>query len=155
MRPLENLSRKQRQATPPAFAEYLLRKVRLQFQVHWVGCLWIAEKSVYHGLPGCDCWPLSRDAFAYDGIGPIIAHPPCGSWGKYRHNCSHGLEHGIKAMELVEQFGGVVEQPLGSRLFREYGRWFGQTIEYVEQGMYGHLAKKPTLLYWNFNPKYR
>jgi len=47
----------------------------------------------------------------------------------------------------------VVEQPSGSSLFAEHGRWWGAVIERVNQADYGHEAEKATLLYWNFNPE--
>lgn len=147
-RRLETLSKRQRLATPLPFAEYLLSRVRELFGVQRVACLWVAEGSVYNDLD-CDCWPLSRDAMKFDGTGPIIAHPPCGPWGNYKAKCfRQGVEHGVRAMEYVHRFGGVVEQPSGSRLFRDYGAWFGQDVEKVNQSDYGHLALKPTLLYW-------
>jgi hypothetical protein len=60
-------------------------------------------------------------------------------------------------MELVHRWGGVVEQPKGSQLFRQYGR--GGAIEEVNQGDYGMKSpgglyiRKPTLLYWYVPPK--
>ncbi len=153
VRTLESLSRKQRQGTPLPFALHLLARVRAAFGVERVACLWVAEQSVYHTLPGCDCWPESRDAMTFEGPGPIIAHPHCGPWGKYRSKCFHDPAHGIRAMELVHRFGGVVEQPVGSRLFREHGEWWGHEAEQVDQVDYGHLAQKATLLYWVLKPK--
>jgi hypothetical protein len=48
-------------------------------------------------------------------------------------------------MELVHRWGGIVEQPLGSQLFRIAGR--AGTVTRVDQGEYGHVCRKPTLLY--------
>lgn len=148
--PAENLSRKQRQATPPRFAAYLVNRVREIFDVHQIAALWVAETTVYRRIMGVDCWPLSRNAFLFQGPGPVVCHPPCGAWGKHRHNCFHGLDGGIAAMEFVHRFGGVIEQPLGSRLFDVYG--LGGRIEAVNQSDFGHRSLKPTLLYWIDNP---
>jgi hypothetical protein len=150
MRPLESLSRRQRQATPPAFAAWLVDRVRKLCGPGYVACLWIAETSVYHQMLGCDLWPESRDARLYEGPYPVICHPPCGPWGKYRSNCFHSREHGLRALELVHRWGGVIEHPVGSHLFRQWGKTplEGVTVELVNQGDFGHLAVKPTLLYW-------
>lgn len=149
MRPLEQLSKRQRAATPREFAMYLLRRVRSLCNASQVACLWVMERSIYHELPGCDCWPKSRNARLYDGPGPIIAHPPCGPWGKYRAVSRESTLDGELAMEMVHRFGGVVEQPLGSRLFDVHGRggW-----ERVSQGDYGHAADKQTILYFYGRP---
>lgn len=146
LRPLENLSSKQRKATPLLFALHLVGRIREAFGVEDVSVLWVAERSIYHSIPGCDCWPESRDAFKYDGNGPVICHPPCGPWGKYRDWCHESIDHGIKAMEFVHRFGGVVEHPVGSPLFTVYGR--GGDIERLDQEKFGHQARKPTRLYW-------
>lgn len=149
-RTVESLGHRQRAATPAPFAVYLRDKIRAAFGVE-PSCLWVLKDSVYQGM-GLDCWPASRNALLYAGPGPIIAHPPCGPWGKYRAKCHQSREHGIRAMELVHRFGGVVEQPVGSSLFRDHGEPFA-LIERVNQGDFGHLAEKATLLYWVLNPE--
>lgn len=148
MRPLENLSRRQREATPEPFARHLVDRVKRHFDTDRVAVLWVQEDSVYNRIEGCDCWPRSRDAWKYDGPHPVICHPPCGPWGKYKARCGQSRECGVMAMEFVERYGGVVEQPLGSELFRLHGRWWGQTLELVNQADFCHMALKPTLLYW-------
>jgi hypothetical protein len=103
--PLERLSKRQREATPEAFARHLVRRVAGLFGTPTVAVLWVQERSVYHGIEGCDCWPASRDANGYAGPWPIIAHPPCGPWGKYRARCGQDPACGVRAMELVERWG--------------------------------------------------
>ncbi len=143
----QKLSHRQRKATPLWFASMLLRRVRRVYGVQTVACLWVAPDSVYKGLRGTDCWDEDRDARRYAGPGPIIAHPPCGPWGKLAWSSRESKDDGARAMELVHRWGGVVEQPLGSQLFRLHGDERG-VIEAVNQGDYGHAALKPTLLYW-------
>jgi len=87
-----------------------------------------------------------KDANKYSGPHPIIAHPPCGPWGKFKAVSKESKEDGVKAMELVHRWGGVVEQPVGSSLFREHGD--GRRVEVVNQFDFGHMALKPTMLYW-------
>ncbi len=137
MRPMENLSERQRRSTPLPFARYLLARVLALCPSERVAGLW----------PLVDCWPERRDARLYAGPWPVICHPPCGCWGKYSAICRHSKGHGILAVEFVHRWGGVIEQPVGSQLFRLHSR--GGTIEQVNQGDYGHAALKPTLLYWS------
>lgn len=139
--PFRNLSKWERCATPKEFAEYLIALVQPK------AVLWVGIPTVYSGFRGLELYNATRDAFTFNGPGPIIAHPPCGPWGKYKGQTFwDDQSHGVKAMEFVHRFGGVVEQPLGSTLFRVHGKPSGQVIR-VNQGDYGHRSLKPTLLY--------
>lgn len=146
--PCERLSRRQREATPPAFARYLIRKVRRVYQCETVAVLWVQERSVYEGMKGVELWGRERDARTYDGPWPVICHPPCGPWSKLAWRCRQSKEDGRIAVRLAHRFGGVIEHPLGTHLFRECGEPLRHDIEFVRQGDYGHRAPKPTLLYW-------
>lgn len=90
-------------------------------------------------------WDIDRDARTYNGPYPIVAHPPCGPWGKLAWSSRESIIDGITAIRMVHRFGGIVEQPLGSQLFAEYGR--DGTVVRVNQSDYGHQSLKPTLLY--------
>lgn len=136
---LMRLSKRHREETPLRFAEYLIALARPQ------AVLWVRENTVYKRWPGLDLWPASRDANRYSGPGRIIAHPPCGPWGKLAHLSNESKRHGINAMRFVHEYGGVVEQPEGSHLFDEWGR--DGRIIWVNQFDYGHRAMKPTNLY--------
>jgi hypothetical protein len=138
---VESLSHRQREITPYRFAEYLVTRVRVRYGVYVVAALWVRADSLYFQIPGVECFDLSRDAYSYDGPHPVIAHPPCGPWGRYRAVSAQDAFAGIWAMHLVDRFGGVVEQPASSRLFLGGER--------VDQGEFGHLAVKATRLYWS------
>lgn len=140
-RPLENLSHRQRELTPLPFAEWLVERVRVLTGSHSVAALWVRHDSVYFFIPGVECYDITRNARSYTGPYPIIAHPPCGPWGKYAYKSQQSMLDGQLAMRMVERFGGVVEQPVGSSLF--------QVGEVVNQSDFGHLALKPTKLYWS------
>ena len=148
MRELENLSKFQRRATPLEMCRYLVKRVRERFNAERVAVLWVEAKSHYWRLwPEVELWGKGRDARTYAGPHPIIAHPPCGPWGKFKGMCfRQAREDGIYAIDLVHRWGGVIEQPLGSTLFQEHGR--GGEVEMIKQGDHGHLAEKATLLYW-------
>lgn len=148
MVPFKNLSKKQRESTPYPLALELVNKIKKLFNINTVSVLWVRRDSVYKIISGTDCWDVDRDANKYEGSNPIIGHPPCGPWGKLRHVCNESQLHGIKAMDFVHNYGGVVEQPVGSQLFKKYGKtWLG-SIETIDQYDYGCLCKKPTMLYW-------
>lgn len=75
-----------------------------------------------HSSWDLDCWDESRDARKYDGPYPVVAHPPCGPWGRLRH-LYRGSEHDCapRAVEQVRRWGGVLEHPAGSLLWRHCG----------------------------------
>jgi len=144
-----NLSRRDRTRTPLAFALALVGLCRSinQLRVNQVIRVGFCdEDTVYHQIPNLDVYTSHRpitSAIADDSR-PIIMHPPCGGWGKFRHVSRQELIGGCLAVEVVEEFGGIVEQPVGSRLFK--GRTIGIVLQ-VNQVHFGHPALKPTLLY--------
>lgn len=123
-----------------------------------VAALYIDPRGPYPKLSGVDCWDETRDARNYTGPWPVVAHPPCGPWGKLAFV---SLENAVikalapRAVEQVRAYGGVLEHPLGSHLFGHCGmpkpgelpdRFGGITIE-ISQCEWGHPARKRTLLY--------
>lgn len=128
-----------------------------------IAALFVQSGGVYYGIPDVDCYDRDRNALTYHGPWPIVAHPPCGSWGRYwvRSGAFKGDDFGTfnHALRCVRAFGGVLEHPSTSGAFRAFGinyptsaRWEvgGDRIGWVarvEQGHYGHRAEKPTILY--------
>lgn len=141
----------QRKRTPRRVAEWLLE------QLPNADVLWVAPTSVYRDLlPPERIWGQDRDAMTYSGPGPVICHPPCGPWSYldgtgFMKPCQESRDHGLKALEFVHRYGGVVEQPATSLLFRHHGR-LGAIYSYLNQGEYlsdgERLSLKPTVLYW-------
>lgn len=135
-----------------------------------VAALFVLRDGPYAGRPDVDVWPVDRDARLYDGPWPVVAHPPCERWGRYwfggpsaRVRRELGDDGGCfaSALESVERWGGVLEHPEGSHAWRQFGiaappqagGWVraglfrpGWTC-CVEQGHYGHRARKRTWLY--------
>jgi hypothetical protein len=121
-----------------------------------VAALYIDPRGPYPKLPGVDCWDETRDARVYQGPFPVVAHPPCGPWGRLRMMNRHQpRELAPYAVEQVRRFGGVLEHPSGSLLWRECGLpfpgefpdAFGGWSLAVNQCDFGHVALKPTWLY--------
>jgi hypothetical protein len=122
-----------------------------------VAALYIDEGGPYPALLGPErCYGLKRDARLYTGPDPVVAHPPCGPWGKLRH-LYQGSEHDCaeRALAQVRELGGILEHPAHSLLWRDHGiprpgempdRWGGYSLE-VCQVDFGHVARKRTWLY--------
>lgn len=122
-----------------------------------VAALYVDRHGPYPRLLGPSmCWPIERDAMGYAGPWPVVAHPPCAPWSVARALATgHDREQGLRAVEQVRRWGGVLEHPAGSTLWSAAAmprpghapdRWGGYTLR-VDQGAWGHLASKPTWVY--------
>ena len=138
-----------------------------------IAALYVKSGGAYYGLDGVDPWDEKRDARKYAGPYPVVAHPPCQRWGKLwagqplwikrtGERKKKGDDGGCfkAALAAVRKWGGVIEHPRGSYAWPHFnlnkpprgGGWImadfynGWTCE-VEQGRYGHYARKPTWLY--------
>ena len=137
-----------------------------------IAALFVEKGGAYFGLDEIDPWDQERDARQYPGPHPVIAHPPCQRWGKMYAGSPYVIARtGVRkkrgdddgcfesALKSVREFGGVLEHPWGSRAFAHFGlntpsragAWIvadneGGWICCVEQGGYGHYARKPTIL---------
>lgn len=119
-----------------------------------VAALYIDPRGPYPGLVR-ETFDVSRGAGAYVGPAPVVAHPPCGPWGRYHQRCHQDASTGPEAVALVRKWGGVLEHPEFSKLWRACGMpapgelpdaWGGWTLR-IEQSAFGHIAPKPTWLY--------
>ena len=138
-----------------------------------IAALFVKTGGVYFGIPGVDPYDEVRDARKYQGNDPVVAHPPCQRWGKFwagqplwiartGERKKKGDDGGCfaAALTVVRKNGGILEHPWGSHAWPHFGikvpprsgGWIkaddvrGWTC-CVEQGRYGHYARKPTLLY--------
>ena len=137
-----------------------------------VAALYVETGGCYFGLDNVDPWDETRDARLYDGPHPVVAHPPCQRWGKYwagsplviartGNRLVKGDDNGCFAAALasVRKWGGVIEHPANSYAWKKFGLnapmrigwtmadWDGGWTCHVEQGQYGHWARKETWLY--------
>ncbi len=136
-----------------------------------IAALFVATGGCYFGLDDVDPWDAARDARLYAGPHRVVAHPPCERWGRYWHGGPsvkvrkvRGDDNGCFAAALssVRQWGGVLEHPEASAAWNAFGLmrpphsggwvvadWLGGWTCCVEQGHYGHRARKKTWLYAN------
>jgi len=124
-----------------------------------VAALFVMKDSIYKTLPEVDCYDADRNALTFDGGCPVVAHPPCRSWGSLKAFATAAPpgehEMAIWAVEQVRRCGGVLEHPKGSGLWKATGlpepgmfpdEYGGYTIQ-VDQFHWGHKARKRTWLY--------
>jgi len=121
-----------------------------------IAALYVDPRGPYPRMPGVDCWDEERDARTYDGPHPVVAHPPCGPWSRLRFFSRHQpRDCALIAVEQVRRWGGVLEHPEGSVLWRELrlpipgglpDEFGGFSVE-LDQVSWGHRARKRTWLY--------
>lgn len=138
-----------------------------------ISALFVQTNGSYFGIPSVDAWDKLRDARRYSGINPVVAHPPCQRWGKMWFGQPLAISKGAEKKKLgddggcffaalwaVRRYGGVIEHPMGSHAWKHFdllipkreGEWstpdkHGGRSCCVEQGRYGHYARKPIWLY--------
>lgn len=135
-----------------------------------IAALYVETGGCYFGLPGVDPWDEARDARRYDGPHPVVAHPPCQRWGNFWFGGTQPNSKRYKlgddggcfkaALSSVRKYGGIIEHPAGSRAWAYFdlatppadGGWVaadfvGGWTCCVDQGSYGHRARKSTWLY--------
>jgi len=122
-----------------------------------VAALFVRKTSHYKLMPGVDSYDAKRDALTWPGGVPGVFHPPCRGWGRLRHMSKHPqteLELARWSMRQVRKFGGVVEHPSSSLLWKEFQCLsfgirddFGGVLVPVLQSWWGHRAPKNTCLY--------
>jgi len=131
-----------------------------------IAALYVDAKGIYASVEGIDPWDITREARHYHGPHPVIAHPPCSVWcslarlNEVRYGRTVGDDGGCfaHALDSVRRFGGVLEHPAKSLAWEAFGllrpvaggwqRAFdGSWVCEVNQGAYGHPARKATWLY--------
>lgn len=132
-----------------------------------IAALFVDPRGCYFDLEGVELWDEARDARLYAGPHPVVAHPPCSRWCRLaglveaRWGHKRGDDGGCFASALanVRRVGGVLEHPAYSDAWATFGLpapvpsggWCrglcGGWSCHVEQGRYGHPAKKATWLY--------
>jgi hypothetical protein len=132
-----------------------------------IAALFVATRGAYFDLPGVEPWDEDRDARAYDGPYPVVAHPPCSTWcqlarvNEKRYGHKVGDDGGCfkSALASVRRWGGVLEHPAETIAWQRFGLLRPQRgvwsrslhdpgwVTEVHQRAYGHRARKSTWLY--------
>lgn len=131
-----------------------------------IAALFVETNGCYAGVPSVEVWDKARDGRLYAGPHPVVAHPPCERWGRFANGSplkktyTPGDDDGCfaAAINAVRRFGGVLEHPAHSKAWAAFGLpqplsrgWlpdlWGGWVCHVEQGHYGHPARKATWLY--------
>lgn len=121
-----------------------------------VAALFVQDPGVYPTLLGHElCWDETRDARAYAGPYPVVAHPPCNlwvnmaavNWRRYWRQrpawYMGGTDEGkfAAALRAVRAYGGVLEHPAGSHAWEHYDLtrpWTQTSVSHTKaQGAHG------------------
>jgi len=121
-----------------------------------VSILFTRKDSIYKTM-GLDCWDIERNALNWSGGNPIVAHPPCRAWGQLSHFAKPRegeKELAIYSINQIRKYGGVLEHPRASKLWKEMNLPTGSQVDEfggytlcINQSWFGHRAEKKTLLY--------
>lgn len=110
--------------------------------------LCVDKQSNYFKCPDADCYDAARDMHTYSGSSPVICHPPCRNFVKVRINVkfSQGeLDIARRCYDLVQLYGGIIEQPKWSIMFD----WLGiKPTLCIDQSWFGLNYSKQTWLYF-------
>jgi len=121
-----------------------------------VAVLYVDPRGPYPKMPGVDWYDEARNAEMFPGGMPVVAHPPCGPWGRLKHFAKHDDPRlAIDAVHVVREVGGVLEHPADSSLWRamdlprpgDPADCFGGRTVAVNQCDFGHVTRKRTWLY--------
>lgn len=135
-----------------------------------IAALFVQTGGCYYGIPDVEPWDQARDARNYAGPWPVVAHPPCARWTQMHGFVEHVYPGRFKlgddggcfaaALAAVRKWGGVLEHPRGTHAWDAFGLkrppisggWVVADFEggwtcAIEQGAYGHKARKATWLY--------
>lgn len=118
--------------------------------------LCVQKDSHYRNIPGCDYYGIDRNAYNFKGSNVVIAHPPCGQWGKLKGLALYNESEKNLApfcLEKIRSNGGILEHPASSSFIKSIGQYynkldpFGGFLLSVNLSWFGFSAQKKTCLY--------
>lgn len=94
-----------------------------------VAALFVETNGIYFGLPNVEPWDIRRDARAYAGPHPVVAHPPCDRWcqmapvnqARYGHRVGDDGGCFAAALAAVRRWSGILEHPAVSLAWPAFG----------------------------------
>jgi hypothetical protein len=139
-----------------------------------IAVLCAARKTAYRDIPGVEVYDEVRDARNFPGGMPVIAHPPCRRWTRFGKAMLAGTKTrcpgwtppskeeiadeknlGLFCARMVQECGGILEQPANSELFAAAGLPLPGSPQgpesfslHVWQRWWGFPNKKGTWLYF-------
>lgn len=122
-----------------------------------VDVYFVSNRSNYKKVPGFNCFDEKRNALLYPPKSVSIYHPPCRLFSKLRHFSTAPVSEKFLAhwaMYYVRVYGGIVEHPYDSQLWKIYGfNQVGKVDEFggfwyiIDQHWFGFPTRKRTGLY--------
>lgn len=120
--------------------------------------LFTQVNSNYNDNQIFDTYDLHRNAFTYYDRIPLIAHPPCRLFSRLRKFSTaprSELKCAFFALSKVRQFGGILEHPRSSTLWKT-GNFdlsgnvdsYGGFLRSVNLSWFGFPCQKKTMLYF-------
>lgn len=120
--------------------------------------LFVQQNSNYYNFDYFDCFDEKRNALTSQAREPLIAHPPCRKFSKLRSLSNAPTKEkqlAFFALEKIRRFGGILEHPKSSTLFKT-GNFkldgsiddYGGFLRVVNLSDFGFQAVKPTMLYF-------
>jgi len=88
-----------------------------------VAALFVQSSGVYAAMPDVDPWPEERDARTYTGTLPVVAHPPCASWGRYSKPTTSSTARGPLRGNDAGCFAAALSAVRRCILWRELLAW--------------------------------
>lgn len=113
-----------------------------------VNVLFTEKNSIYKKL-GCNCYDIERNAITFSWSEKAICHPPCRQFCRLKglsHRDKEEYDLVLNTIDLVNTYGGIIEHPLRSDLFKD-PRIDQTKVIFIDQHWFGFPAHKPTLLY--------
>lgn len=122
-----------------------------------VNILFASKDSFYFQIPGLNVFDEKRNAESVERKGVFICHPPCAQWSRLRYfsNFNSRLKaYGPWSILLVRKFGGIIEHPASSLLFKKYlplpgqppDKYGGFSLK-ITMHQFGASYHKPTWIY--------
>lgn len=115
----------------------------------------VRKNSIYKTLSN-DCYDAERNALTYTGKKPGVYHPPCRLFSKLKGLSTapeSEKELAYWSINQIRKYGGVLEHPYHSSLFKEMNIKPGLIDSYggfcisINQSWFGHKCEKKTMLY--------